>query len=241
MFKKALVTLGGILVALGGALGYTEYKTEQTTEELEKSVHMVTRVIDGDTIGIGDARVRVRLLGIDAPEKGDCWYEESREALGELLDGVLVRLEKDISGEDDYSRLLRYVIKVAPDREDNVLVNEYQLKEGHARTLSTSPDVKYRDLFASAQEEARRAGLGLWGACQSEEDKKLLRQSDELPPNDECTIKGNISEKGYGKTYVVEGCDNYERVKIDYSKGEQYFCSEEEAVEAGFRRATNCP
>jgi len=68
-----------------------------------------------------------------------------------------------------------------------------------------------------------------------------LREKDSGPSDPECIIKGNISEKGYGKTYLIPGCDNYKNVKIDQRKGEKYFCTEEEAFEAGFRKATNCP
>ena len=41
------------------------------------------------------------------------------------------------------------------------------------------------------------------------------------PPSPECTIKGNISEKGYGKLYFLEGYPNYLKVKVDTRKGER--------------------
>ena len=82
----------------------------------------------------------------------------------------------------------------------------------------------------------------MWGVCDyKEKNDTNLREQDSKPTNSECIIKGNISEKGYGKTYLIPGCDNYERVKIDIRKGEQYFCSEADAEAAGFRKATNCP
>lgn len=54
-----------------------------------------------------------------------------------------------------------------------------------------------------------------------------------------CTIKGNIS--GSEKIYHVEGCDSYNRTGIDESSGEKWFCNENEAVAAGWRKAKNCP
>ena len=51
--------------------------------------------------------------------------------------------------------------------------------------------------------------------------------------NSGCRIKGNIS--GSGKIYHVPGSDSYERTKIDESKGEQWFCTQEEARAAGWR------
>jgi hypothetical protein len=49
-------------------------------------------------------------------------------------------------------------------------------------------------------------------------------------------IKGNINSKG-GKVYHTPLSGQYGRVEIDESKGERYFCSEEEALAAGWRPA----
>lgn len=56
----------------------------------------------------------------------------------------------------------------------------------------------------------------------------------------ECSIKGNISSKKE-RIYHVEGCGSYSQTVIDTSKGERMFCSEKEAVAAGWRKALNCP
>ena len=50
-------------------------------------------------------------------------------------------------------------------------------------------------------------------------------------------VKGNISSSGR-KTYHVPGQKFYEQVKIDPTKGEAYFCSEQDAKSAGFWRST---
>ena len=55
-----------------------------------------------------------------------------------------------------------------------------------------------------------------------------------------CTIKGNISAKKE-KIYHVEGCGSYAKTKIDESAGERWFCTEEDAKAAGWRKAGNCP
>jgi hypothetical protein len=54
-----------------------------------------------------------------------------------------------------------------------------------------------------------------------------------------CTIKGNINKKE--RIYHLPGCASYKATKIDASKGERMFCSEKEAVTAGWRKAKNCP
>lgn len=52
-----------------------------------------------------------------------------------------------------------------------------------------------------------------------------------------CNIKGNISGD---KIYHLPGCASYDKTTIDESKGERWFCSEKEAIDAGWRKAKNC-
>jgi micrococcal nuclease len=235
-FIGSLITL---LIA-GGASGYG-YKVirDHTADFFENSVHEVVRVIDGDTVDI-ENKIRIRLLGIDSPEKGSCYYDESHTYLQELLSGSNILLEKDVSGADRYDRLLRYVYVPADDiREDDVLINESMVRAGYAKVFAVAPDNRYRDLFSSAQEEAKKEGRGLWSACPQEEAVSL-RENDSEPTDQSCTIKGNISEKAYGRNYFSEGCPNYNRIKIDTRKGEAYFCTGKEAEEAGFTRSASC-
>ncbi len=57
---------------------------------------------------------------------------------------------------------------------------------------------------------------------------------------DDCVIKGNISSSGE-KIYHLPGCGSYSRTVIDESAGEEWFCSEDDAEAAGWRKAKNCP
>lgn len=63
--------------------------------------------------------------------------------------------------------------------------------------------------------------------------------SSQSQNSQQCTIKGNISSKKE-KIYHLPGCGSYEKTVIDESAGERWFCSEQEAVEAGWRKARNC-
>ena len=69
----------------------------------------VIRVIDGDTIVIsGDERVR--LIGIDTPENGQCGFDEAKQALEKLLaSGSATFYSGTTSEKDKYDRLLRYI------------------------------------------------------------------------------------------------------------------------------------
>ena len=51
-----------------------------------------------------------------------------------------------------------------------------------------------------------------------------------------CNIKGNVNTRGE-RIYHVPGQEYYDETRISASHGERWFCSEEEAREAGWRRA----
>jgi len=239
-FSQKRNTILGIVIFLVGLLvgGRLLVKKIVVDNAADTSLHYVVDVIDGDTIEI-EGEIRVRLLGIDAPEKDECYYSSSKQVLDNLIGKQKIKLEKDIADKDRYDRLLRYLI-LPVEGENSLLVNDYLVRNGYAFALSVPPNNRYRSLFSSAQKEARDNSRGLWGACDFDTDDSAL-EVDAGPPSPGCNIKGNISEKGYGMTYLIPGCANYETVRIDTRKGERYFCSEKEAVEAGFRKAARCP
>ena len=63
-----------------------------------------------------------------------------------------------------------------------------------------------------------------------------LWRSSADDPLEECIIKGNISLDGERIYHLPEG-DWYEDTRIDLAQGERWFCSEEEAHGAGWRRS----
>jgi len=60
----------------------------------------VDKIVDGDTLWVCDARAchKIRICGIDAPEKGEPGYHESAEALRKLVEGKAVRCVQVGSG-----------------------------------------------------------------------------------------------------------------------------------------------
>lgn len=56
-----------------------------------------------------------------------------------------------------------------------------------------------------------------------------------------CNIKGNVWFNTKEKIYHLPGCDSYSSTKIDTNYGERWFCTEQEAIDAGRRKASNCP
>jgi len=114
------------------------------------------RIIDGDTIEI-EGPERVRLIGIDTPEKGQFLFEEATQRLEELIGGKEILLEADITERDKYGRLLRYVFI---DRKE--LVNSVLVREGLAKVMIYPPDRKYEDELLESEAEARSRNLGVW-------------------------------------------------------------------------------
>lgn len=121
---------------------------------IEEETVFVTRVIDGDTFETSDGE-KIRLLGINAPEKHEYYYEESTEFLKDLIENKYVRLEGDETDKDWYGRELRYVYI------GNEFVNVLMLEEGYAR-IYLLKDRKYQNIFSYAEESAKKAGLGIW-------------------------------------------------------------------------------
>jgi micrococcal nuclease len=240
--KSIIATVMALLLAGGAGTGYVLVR-DNAADIFEHSLHEVVRVVDGDTVVLAN-EVRVRLLGINAPERDECLFEESSAYLHALVADTPVRLRKDISGSDQYERLLRYLfVPSETATASDVFVNYELVRQGFARTQSVSPDTQYRDLLASAEKEAREEELGGWLLCNWLDEYTSARPTaatDSLPPSPECVIKGNISEKSFGKNYFVPGCPNYNVIKISPEKGEQYFCTEEEALAAGFTRSASC-
>lgn len=219
-------------------------KSESAIANLAK----VTRVIDGDTIEI-EGGERVRYIGIDTPETVDprktvqCFGIESSKKNKELVEGKMVRLEKDITDRDKYNRLLRYVWI------DETLANLALVQGGFAHSYSYPPDIKYQDQFVTAERQAREAKLGLWNACNQESSATAVSESQtqsiqssvsDQKSGSDCSIKGNISTSDE-KIYHLSGCGSYTKTKIEESRGERWFCSEAEAQSAGWRKALNCP
>jgi micrococcal nuclease len=127
----------------------------------------VTATVDGDTVRVRTARGEdtVRLLGVNTPEthhptKGlECFGPEASAFTERRLTGRRVELELDVEHRDQYGRLLAYVIV------DGARFNDVLLRRGFARLLIIPPNGIHGRAMLQEELAAKRAGLGLWGAC----------------------------------------------------------------------------
>ena len=115
----------------------------------------VTSVIDGDTL-VTDLG-RVRLLGINAPERGQACYREASELLRNMTLGRTVRLEREFVNKDRYGRLLRYVYANGTD------ISRLLVEKGLAKSYFFWPNIVRRKELEKTESEAIERGQGcMW-------------------------------------------------------------------------------
>ena len=152
----------------------------------------VVRVDDGDSliVLINGREERVRLIGVNAPEQGECIADVARSTLGALVEGKDVVLERDIEDTDRFGRLLRYV------RIDGELINETLAALGVVIARGYDPNLANQDSLDAAQERAQVADLGMWAenACGPtvQADIVVLAIQSNPPGRDEDNLNGEF-------------------------------------------------
>jgi endonuclease YncB( thermonuclease family) len=218
--------------ALAGGLAFFGLATAMLLLPAERSMARAGQatVIDGDTLEL--AGRRVRLEGIDAPETAQscprpvlgswaCGKAAARQ-LARLLDGK--RLHCDEHGTDSYGRMLGVCFA------DGLDVNAQMVRSGYAWAF-----VKYSDSYVREEADARARNAGIWQAKAEpawEYRAKRWQGAEQTAPKG-CAIKGNISANG--RIYHMPWSAWYARVRINERDGERWFCSEAEALAAGWR------
>lgn len=176
--KRNFTTLVTLVVLLGVALAQHEgwLQSASTTAGQaavteQPGTYAIDHYVDGDTIAVKmNGKVEtVRFIGIDTPETHkpntpvQCYGPAAAAHTQNLIKnaGGNVRLAADSEGtnRDRYGRLLRYVYL-----PDGTLVNLVNIQQGYAFYYPYFPFSKKAD-FKAAQDQAKAAGKGLWGAC----------------------------------------------------------------------------
>lgn len=122
--------------------------------------YKILDVVDGDTVVI-EGNEAVRLIGIDAPEKGECFADEAKKYLEEILsENVEIQCDDTQDKRDVYGRLLGYLIL-----SDGTNVNYMMVANGYAREYTHIYPYIYQEDFLNAQEKAKKEKRGFWGVC----------------------------------------------------------------------------
>lgn len=210
--KHALV--GGVLLVstIGG--GYFVFKNSG----VKVPAYTASRVIDGDTFETKEKQL-IRLSSADAPELDKCWGSEAKKALETLV------LEKPlyikVQYRDSYYRLISVVY--TPDGS----VNEAMIRQGDAYYAKTGKDSG--EELVEAATEAREKQRGIHSQACTQMVNTL---------NQKCSIKGN--QRANEKIYYTPSCWYYDQVKVQLYGDDQWFCTENDAVKAGFRKPEDC-
>jgi endonuclease YncB( thermonuclease family) len=220
-------------------------------------------VRDGNTIQLGD--LTYRLDGVDAPEldqmciddHADPWTcgLDARDQLTKLIGGRPVHCE-DRGPDKNFRKRHLGVCTVAGETAS---LNQLLVRQGFA--LNLEPPAKGR--FEKDQASARDDRKGLWkgcfvspqqfrhgkkddallgGSCRADKDREIRNVlfPEYLASPSGCSIKAKFAVRarmtGNVGIYHLQGCRSYPAT----TKPDRWFCSEDDAQAAGFRRAYNC-
>jgi endonuclease YncB( thermonuclease family) len=190
---------------------------------------------DGDTLEIGTQRIR--LHGIDAPEAGQTCTDarggtwpcgtEAIKTLASIVEGKTVQCEGET--RDDYSRL------IATCFVGGLNINEDMVRRGMAWAF-----IRYAQDYVGVEADAQTKRIGIWQApTEPAWDYRARRwEVAKVQAPEGCPIKGNVNRKGE-RIYHTPWSPWYDKINMkDTTKGKMWFCTEAEALAAGWRPAS---
>jgi endonuclease YncB( thermonuclease family) len=220
-------------------------------------------VRDGGTLQLGS--VTYRLDGIDAPafdqlcidEHADSWTcgVEARDQLAKLIGGRQVRCD-DLGADPTYKK--RHLGACKVEGEPTTL-SQLLVRQGFALNVDSSAIGRFKADEARAKEDrqglwkgcfvapqefrlGKKDGALLGGSCPADRDSQIRQVlfPEDLAMPSTCNIKGKYAVRarvtGNIGIYHLQACRSYPAL----TKPDRWFCSEEDAQAAGFRRAYNC-
>jgi endonuclease YncB( thermonuclease family) len=220
-------------------------------------------VRDGDTIQL--AGVTYRLDGIDAPEFDQICIDdhaepwtcgvEARDQLANLIGRRGVRCE-DLGPDKTYGK---WHVGICTVDGEAVSLNQLLVRQGFALNSESSGKARFTEDEAGAKSNLRGIWKGcfvapqdfrhlkksaalLGAACRNDKDREirasLFPDEPAMPPD--CSVKAKLAVRahvtGHVGVYHVQACQSYAAV----TKPDRWFCSEEDAQAAGFRKAYTC-
>ena len=232
MAAGLLALIGGAgWFASGGSFGSLAGVAQLPLIGASKPLQGRAHAAGADSLRVGSTMVR--LAGLEAPEReqrcgkgSKAWRcgAAAEAALSKLVDGRAVSCT--VSGSDDSGRALARC--TVGDKD----VGAELVRQGHVFA-----DGSIIGRYSFQEREARNAKAGLWGGDAERPAAyraKLWEEAKRRAP-DGCPIKGQVA--GASRVYVLPWAPDYERVRVQKARGERWFCSEQEALAAGFKAA----
>jgi endonuclease YncB( thermonuclease family) len=220
-------------------------------------------VRDGGTLQLDN--ITYRLDGIDVPaldqpcidEHADSWScgIEARDQLTKLIGGRAVRCD-DLGVDPTFKKRHLGACKV---EGETTSLSQLLVRQGFALNVDASATGRFKADEARAKEDrqglwkgcfvapaefraGKKDGALLGGSCRADRDEPirtaLFPEELVMPPN--CSIKGKFAVRarvtGNLGIYHLQACRSYPGL----GNPNRWFCSEEDAQAAGFRKAYNC-
>ena len=220
-------------------------------------------VRDGHTLQLGS--VTYRLDGIDAPEldqiciddHADPWTcgVDAREQLTRIIGGSQVHCV-DLGADKSHKNR-----RIGICSADGVTasLNQQMIRLGFALSFEPALKLNFQEDAASAKEAraglwkgcfvapqefriGKKVGTLLGASCRADRDSEIraVLFPDDLAMPPRCSIKGKFAVRarvtGNIGIYHLQGCPSYPAM----TKPDRWFCTEDDAQAAGFRRAYNC-
>lgn len=148
----------------------------------------VVGVADGDTVTVLDASMvqhKVRLSGIDAPEKSQPFGQRSKESLSDLVFDRWVTVESD--KRDRYGREVGKVLKDGQDANLEQIVRGFAW---HYKDYAREQSVQDREVYANAEDASRRKRTGLWSDAHSIPPWEFRRKKREKRKTQQVEMEG---------------------------------------------------
>jgi endonuclease YncB( thermonuclease family) len=220
-------------------------------------------VRDAGTIDVGGVTYRLGNIDSPAPDQvciddhADNWAcgADARDQLVGLIGGRDVRCED--SGLD--ATYKKWHVGICTAGDDATSLNQLLIRQGFAVNLASAAQAKFgedeadaksnrrglwKGCFVAPQEfrAGRKDGALLGGACRTDKDREireaLFPQETAMPSG--CGIKGKYALRarvtGNIGIYHLQACRSYPAL----TNPDRWFCSEDDARAAGFRKAYNC-
>ena len=120
----------------------------------------VVNVADGDTLTVLDDKKtqhKIRLQGIDAPEKSQPFGQKSKQSLSQLVHSKMVTVE--FEKKDKYGRTVGKVLL----NDTDVCLEQIKLGMAwHYKKYASEQPKTDREIYAQAEQLAKSQGIGLW-------------------------------------------------------------------------------
>lgn len=242
--KRSALALAGAAALVGG-LGYIATRTGSPLTALATSATTLSlaakptiegrqmQALTGDTLRL-DGRT-VRLSGIEAPDQQQlCTHGAAKRwKCGEAAQAALERLARGKSVRCQVASTEPSGRNLATCAVDGRDLAADLLKAGHV--FSTSG---YFGAYASLEAEAKRGKTGVWAGDAERPADYRTRLWDTAAKSapDGCPIKGHVTASG--KSYILPWSGEYARVTVRATRGDRWFCNEQDAVSAGFKPAS---